>query len=646
MPYSTPISTFWKSLCLLVLYCTIYNSTTAQHEVDEGASIALVDSLNAKAFALKQSNVVAAYAMLLNAESQAIKLNYQKGLVTNYLHQGGIFFQSGMPKKALDKYYQSYNLANRLNEKLLQAKASQMIAQSLLDTKAITEAIQLLEQNVTIYKAANNVQELVNTYNTLATVYQEKNDAAKVAFFINEAYHLAVNTKYQYGLKKCLYNKAILYQSQGKYNLAEQLLDSALELNNGSDNYGKALILLQKAKVATDAKQNNVAIVVAESALDAATNGRAVQLQMSSLHLLIDGYQQNGNTAKLIALQNKLIQLQDSTFAEQNNYVTKFADIIREQEDRYQQSKQQIASAEALADWQQTGLLVLVAGLVVVVILAWQAYNNFKKAQLAAIELERKNEIIQTNATHLDTLNQEIRAQNEKLEAENQLKDKLLSIISHDLRHPLVNTKSVLDLINLKLVSAQETEQLLEQLEGQYVHSITLLDNLLFWIRSQMEGVKLPHVPNNMFLLVRQLIDEQKIALSSKHIQLINQVDSSLVLMAEKEMLRIIFRNLISNAIKFTPEDGIIIIRSSKNDTHAIIEVEDSGIGMSADIIHKVNARSYFTTKGTRNEKGSGFGLALVTDLITRHGGKLEIKSVPGVGSTFTVRLPLQEVNA
>ncbi|HAI84211.1 MAG TPA: hypothetical protein DCL43_11125, partial [Chitinophagaceae bacterium] len=632
MPYSTPISTFWKSLCLLVLYCTIYNSTTAQNEADARMSIELVDSLNAKAFSLKQSNVVAAYAMLLNAESQAIKLNYQKGLVTNYLHQGGIFFQSGMPKKALDKYYQSYNLANRLNEKLLQAKASQMIAQSLLDTKAITEAIKLLEQNVTIYKSANNIQELVNTYNTLATVYQEKNDAAKVALFINEAYHLAVNAKYKYGLKKCLYNKAILYQSQGKYNLAEQLLDSALQLNNSNDNYGKALILLQKAKVATDAKQNSGAIVVAESALAAATNGRAVQLQMSSLHLLINAYQQNGNTTKLIALQNKLIQLQDSTFEEQNNYVTKFADIIREQEDRYQQSKQQIASAEALADWQQTGLAVLIAGLVVVIVLAGQAYNNFKKAQLAAIELERKNEIIQTNATHLDTLNQEIRAQNEKLEAENQLKDKLLSIISHDLRHPLVNTKSVLDLINLKLVSAQETEQLLEQLEGQYVHSITLLDNLLFWIRSQMEGVKLPHVPNNMFLLVRQLIDEQKIALSSKHIQLINQVDSSLVLMAEKEMLRIIFRNLISNAIKFTPEDGIIIIRSSKNDTHAIIEVEDSGIGMSADTIHKVNARSYFTTKGTRNEKGSGFGLALVTDLITRHGGKLDIKSVPGVG--------------
>lgn len=645
MPYSTPISTFWKSLCFLVLYCTIYNSTTAQDNINEGMSIALVDSLNAKAFALKQSDVVAAYGMLLNAESQAIKLNYQKGLITNYLHQGGIFFQSGMPKKALDKYYQSYNLANQLNEKLLQAKASQMIAQLLLDTKAFTEAIKLLEQNITIYKSANNVQELVNTYNTLATAYQEKKDTSKAALVIDEAYHLAVNTQYQYGLKKCLYNKAILYQSQGKYNLAAQLLDSALQLNNGNDNYGKALILLQKAKLAMDAKQNSDAIVIAENALEAATNVRAVQLQMNSLRLLISAYQQQGNTTKLIALQHKLIQLQDSTFEEQNNYVTKFADIIREQEDRYQQSKQQIASAQALADWQQTGLVVLVAGLIVVMVLAWQAYNNFKKAQLAAIELESKNEIIQKNAIHLDALNQEIRAQNEKLEAENRLKDKLLSIISHDLRHPLVNTKSVLDLINLKLVSAQETEQLLEQLEGQYVHSITLLDNLLFWIRSQMGGVKLPHVPNNMFLLVRQLIDEQKIALQNKHLQIINQVDSNLVLMAESEMLRIIFRNLISNAIKFTPEDGIIIVRSSKDDRHAIIEVEDSGVGMSAETIHKIDARSYFTTKGTRNEKGSGFGLALVIDLINRHGGKLSIKSVPGVGSTFTVRLPLQESN-
>jgi signal transduction histidine kinase len=107
-------------------------------------------------------------------------------------------------------------------------------------------------------------------------------------------------------------------------------------------------------------------------------------------------------------------------------------------------------------------------------------------------------------------------------------------------------------------------------------------------------------------------------------------------------MLKIIFRNLISNAIKFTPSEGEIQLSSYQDEEFAYIIVKDSGIGMSKSALEKVNAKQYYSSKGTSNEKGSGFGLILCRDLIKRHNGELMIESEPGRGSTFVVKLPIK----
>jgi len=222
------------------------------------------------------------------------------------------------------------------------------------------------------------------------------------------------------------------------------------------------------------------------------------------------------------------------------------------------------------------------------------------------------------------------------------MQDKLLSIISHDLRHPLVNTKSILDLINLKLVSPKETNELLEQLESQYVRSLSLLDNLLFWIRGQMKGIKIERTKVNMYNIINTLVDEQRMAIQNKRIKLTNDIDKNIFWYAEKEMLKIVFRNLITNAVKFTPSEGVISLSSVQNDDINYIIVKDTGIGMSKETLEKVNARQYYSSKGTSNEKGSGFGLMLVRDLVQRHSGELLIESEPGRGSTFVVKFQNQ----
>ena len=270
-------------------------------------------------------------------------------------------------------------------------------------------------------------------------------------------------------------------------------------------------------------------------------------------------------------------------------------------------------------------------------------YLNYKKVRIFSEALKQKNMIIQKNAASLDQLNRAISRQNQKLEEDNKLKDKLLSIISHDLRHPLVNTKSILDLINLKLVSPKETEELLEQLENQYVRSLSLLDNLLFWIRGQMKGLKIERTRVNMHRLTTTLTEEQRIPIQNKQIKVINHIDKNLEWRAEREMLKIIFRNLITNAIKFTPSEGEILLTSVIDETFAYILIKDTGIGMAKETLAKVNARQYVSTKGTSNEKGSGFGLILVKDLIEKNEAELLIESEQSRGSTIAVKFKYEK---
>jgi signal transduction histidine kinase len=130
--------------------------------------------------------------------------------------------------------------------------------------------------------------------------------------------------------------------------------------------------------------------------------------------------------------------------------------------------------------------------------------------------------------------------------------------------------------------------------------------------------------------------------LDRKKIKFTNSLLPQMLIYADKEMIRIVLRNLISNAIKFTPENGFIEVHATQNETHSIIYVEDSGIGMSNETIEKINAKQYYTTAGTSMEKGSGFGLMLCSDLINRHDGILVIESTPNKGSRFIIQLPLQ----
>lgn len=242
-------------------------------------------------------------------------------------------------------------------------------------------------------------------------------------------------------------------------------------------------------------------------------------------------------------------------------------------------------------------------------------------------------------STHL-----KIRKQSKELQQLNATKDKLFSIISHDLRGPCGNFSQVLDLLAEDLVFDDPVKvRLVDELRNTSKSVMYLLDNLLNWSRSQSNRIVIDPQDVIINLAVMESIRLLKPIASAKQISLEFKASKIHTVHVDSNSLSLIFRNLLSNAIKFTNVGGRIVVSVDETDEEGIVKisVSDNGIGMSADAQNRLfKSGQHFTTYGTSNEKGSGLGLLLVKDFVEYNKGQLTVSSEEGKGTTFTFTLP------
>lgn len=239
----------------------------------------------------------------------------------------------------------------------------------------------------------------------------------------------------------------------------------------------------------------------------------------------------------------------------------------------------------------------------------------------------------------------ELRIRNDQLRELNATKDKFFSIIAHDLINPFNVILGLSTTIHDE-GRDMDLESILKYCDS--IHSSTLntyrlLENLLEWARMQQGAI--PFEPRAV--LVRDIIDVEIDNLAQtarqKNIILLGESQDELVIHADEKMLTSVVRNLISNAIKFTPKHGKIIVNAIKNGSCVDITVLDTGIGMSQLTIEKLfKMETSFSTRGTGNEKGSGLGLLLCKEFVEKHGGTISVESEDGKGSRFKVSIPIE----
>jgi signal transduction histidine kinase len=188
---------------------------------------------------------------------------------------------------------------------------------------------------------------------------------------------------------------------------------------------------------------------------------------------------------------------------------------------------------------------------------------------------------------------------------------------------------------------AQEIKELIPEVKKDLNYTVSLMENLLQWAKSQMQS----HTVRPQLINITDIIDEVMHLLhlqaEAKNITISKKAAGPVYAWADYDMINLVIRNLVSNSIKFTPLGGKIYVGASEMDAFAEVFVQDTGKGMSATDLKKINAYEFFTTNGTAQEQGTGLGLMLCKEFLTKNDGHLRIESAPAKGSTFSFTLPL-----
>lgn len=253
------------------------------------------------------------------------------------------------------------------------------------------------------------------------------------------------------------------------------------------------------------------------------------------------------------------------------------------------------------------------------------------------IEINKQKEIIAEKVTLLET-------QTGELAELNTLKTKLFSVVSHDLRSPMYALRNLFKNMHQKNVPAQEIKNVVPDVLMDLNYTIGLMENLLQWSKTQMQSSAAKPEELEVSKMITEALQLLHLQAEAKQIYIENKNNLPVFVYADKDMVNLVLRNFLSNAIKFTPHQGYIEVGVNEVSSFVEIYVMDTGIGISKEAIKKINESNFYTTKGTASESGTGLGLMLCKEFLLKNGGQMHIESEPGKGSVFSFTLPRLEV--
>jgi signal transduction histidine kinase len=289
----------------------------------------------------------------------------------------------------------------------------------------------------------------------------------------------------------------------------------------------------------------------------------------------------------------------------------------------------------------------MVANDALVAVLLAESYNVCvfsKEDEAFLITLSQSIAVSIQNSLLFDTMESLIAQRTEELQKSNETKNRLFSLISHDLRGPITSFHNIARLVSYynKQNEREKIDRLSQRIDQSVNKLNTLLDNLLNWSLTQTEGIQCRPQTLSLTSLLNEVIDVLKEYMLLKEITVSTDYAPDIYVSADYNMLMAVFRNLLSNALKYTPRGKFVAIRTSLHDGKVLIEIADNGVGISADKLTTIFEPSEKkSTPGTEQEKGTGLGLLVVKEFVSLNGGTITMESQPEQGTTVQIRFPV-----
>ncbi len=554
---------------------------------------------------IKRGNYSKGLKHLLSAIKELENRRLKNELSLAYSNLAKAFYEIKDFDQAIDYNLKALEVQEQLNDTLAINQTNNQLAELYSIKKEYRKAIEYYEK-VIDGNIGKNDSIRAQIYPKLGGEYLKFNDYEKASKYLIEGYNLNTRIKNDSNLLIALNNLGNLNLQQNRLILAERQLLEAGTIAKKIDNKTELLkhYKLMKALDSTKRKFE-----------------RAFTWQRKYYDL------KNSLDKKTITIDTKTkvsdeLEL-DSNFNKE--------ELIQPKEKVINDANLEFFNKHKLIFYGLIAALAIVSIFLVLIYL--KRNNNIKYTQ----KLEEKN-------IKIELQNEAFLEQTKHLENVNNVKDKLFSIVSHDLKDSLSSINGFIDLLREGSLTREEFDNLIPELSENANNASLLLFNLLNWSKSQMQSLE----PKPTLFDIQEVFEDKvklvEQRMESKGIELINHSLRDFAY-ADRSMFEIVVQNLLANALKFCKKGDTITIANHISNGNCIISIADTGVGISKENIDKLFKSSSFTTMGTNNEKGTGLGLSICKELIELNNGKIWVESTHGVGSTFYVQLPKSRPN-
>jgi signal transduction histidine kinase len=556
------------------------------------------------------------------AVSYAEKLQRPLGIANNNYSIGYCYLLKGDYDKSLEYYLKSVRIYESLKDSFRLTNAFMSIANVYSNNKNFTKTNEYHNKAQLIIEKMKDSSQLCAILDSRGTVYdqQGKFDTALLYLFRSKKIAEALNDNFS--IVNSLSNIGLTYKHINKTALALQYFDSALKMNSKEGEQLDRLSIFYNNIAATHSQAGN--FVKAKDAFDKSISyskaSGSLPVEMENYRNLADMYEKAGDYKQQIFYQKKYYNLKDSLYTtDSKNQLTQLeADYNIEKKNNEIAKKE----TEVTKGKNQRNLFITLAGGMLLLLGGLGFFYG---------RIKNKNNL-------LGEQNILINKQKDELQKLNGVKDRLFSIISHDLRNPLVTLRSYLNLSDNPSIADDKKIAYKKQTSQAVSQTTDLLDNLLVWANMQIKNTNASISPIDLTEIVLDAIDDVQAQATQKNIIIKKNITIENVI-SDKNILTISLRNLLTNAIKFSPENTTIFINGYEENGKIIIAVKDNGVGMTANQIENVYSNETDSSQGTQGEKGSGLGLFLVKELLAKANASLTIKSEVNKGSEFSIVL-------
>lgn len=538
---------------------------------------------------------------------------------------GNDYSDLGKYDEAYYYFTQSYRVARAINDSLKMTVAIYNIGTVLTELGQYDLALDHFSVATRISEAIDDIDGLPYNQDAVGDVLLRKKNYQKAEENLVKALKNTKTRKLTVLEPRVLKHLARLYIETENFEKALAAYDSATRIYKSTSNeFGVAEVDLGISEILIEQERFDDAQKKIEASLATAQRFNADKMSIDCYKLLSSLAERKEDFVDALDYFKKYKQLEDSLFS--RDMVEKiFQDQLRFQTETkdFEIATLSKASSDQQEEIKREEFLrnILVVVIALTAILLFTVYRSGqRRIQINKLLMEHQ---------------EEIKRRKDELEQLNQVKDKFFSIISHDLRSPMNALSGILNLMEGDNISREEFSTLTKELRTQFNHTRTLINNLLDWALFQMDKLKIQ--PEKIEL--SGLVDENFNLLSSMHLKemkLVNKVPANTYGWGDLNMLNLVLRNLILNAIKFSKAGGDIEISATEKDGLITIGVRDFGVGIQPEVQKILFEKTMgYSTRGTANEKGTGLGLILCKEFVEKNGGTIWLESEVGKGSTF-----------